>query len=86
MFTTRRAVQGSRRNNTWYQDDKIAALSSKIVGTYAPDLASDLMSDLYRFADAARLENDRRARIAAGEPVPMLVPPPAQSVASDSTP
>lgn len=86
MFTTRRAVQGSRRNNTWYQDDKLAALSSKIVGTYAPDLASDLMSDLYRFADAARLENDRRARIAAGESVPMLVPPPEKSVASDSTP
>lgn len=84
MFTTRRAVSGSRRNNTWYQDDKLAALSSKLVGTYAPDLASDLMSDLYRYADAARLENDRRARVAAGEPEPAFVPPPAASVATDA--
>ena len=76
-------VRGSMRNNRWYQDDKLAVLSSKVVGTYAPDLASDLMSDLYRFADAARLENDRRARVAAGEPEPMLVPPMEKSVASD---
>jgi hypothetical protein len=84
MFTTRRAVRGSMQNNRWYQDDKLAVLSSKVVGTFAPDLASDLMSDLYRFADAARLENDRRARVAAGEPEPMLVPPIEKSVATDS--
>jgi hypothetical protein len=82
MFTTRRAVSGASRQNRWYQDDKVAMLSSKLVGTYAPDLASDLMSDLYRFADAARLENDRRARVAAGQPQPMLVSPPEKSLAT----
>jgi hypothetical protein len=84
MFTTRRAVQGSRRNNVWYQDDKLAALSSKLVGTYAPELATDLMSDLYRYADAAQLENERRARYAAGEPAPLVDVPPTQSVAADA--
>jgi rhombotail lipoprotein len=84
MFTTRRAVQGTRRANVWYQDDKVAALSSKLVGTYAPDLASDLMSDLYRFAAAARLENDRRARVAAGVPEPTLEMPPPAAVAADA--
>ncbi len=84
MFTTRRAVQGTRRNNVWYQDDKLAALSSKLVGTYAPDLANDLMSDLYRYADAAQLENDRRSRVATGEPTPRITMPPAHEVATDA--
>jgi hypothetical protein len=87
MFTTRRAVQASRRNNVWYQDDKIAALTSKLVGTYAPDLASDLMSDLYRYADAAQLENERRAKVAAsGEPAPILSMPPARVMAEPTPP
>ena len=81
MFTTRRAVRGSMQNNRWYQDDKIAALTSKLVGTYAPDLASDLMSDLYRYAEAAQLENDRRARVAGGEPAPILSMPPTRVIA-----
>ncbi|KAB2900114.1 MAG: hypothetical protein F9K40_09595 [Kofleriaceae bacterium] len=81
MFTTRRAVHGSKRSNVWYQDDKLAALTSKLVGTYAPDLAGDLMSDLYRYADAAQLENERRARIAAGEPAPILSMPPSRVIA-----
>lgn len=83
MFTTRRAVQGARRNNRWYQDDKLAALSSKLVGTFAPDLATDVISDLYRYADAAHLENDRRARIAAGQPEPRFTPPTAATVATE---
>lgn len=86
MFTTRRAVQASRKGNVWYQADRLAALSSKLVGTYAPDLATDLMSDLYRYADAAQLENDRRARVAGGAATPYIVMPPATSVASDATP
>jgi hypothetical protein len=86
MFTTRRAVQASKRNNVWYQDDKIAALTSKVVGTYAPDLASDLMSDLYRYADAAQLENERRAKVAGGEPMPILSMPPARVMAEPTPP
>ncbi len=81
MFTTRRAVHGDKRSNVWYQDDKLAALTSKLVGTYAPDLASDLMSDLYRYAEAAQLENDRRARVAAGESIPLLSMPPSRTMA-----
>ncbi|MBE7447527.1 MAG: hypothetical protein HS111_01140 [Kofleriaceae bacterium] len=76
MFTTRRAVAGARTSNVWYQDDKLAALTSRLVGTYAPDLAADLMSDLYRYAEAAELENDRRARVAAGEAPLVDVPSP----------
>lgn len=78
MFTTRRAVQASKRNNVWYQDDKLAALTSKLVGTYAPDLASDLMSDLYRYADAAQLENERRAKYAGTDAPPILSMPPSR--------
>jgi hypothetical protein len=85
MFTTRRAVQASKRNNVWYQDDKIAALTSKLVGTYAPDLASDLMSDLYRYADAAQLENERRAKVAGGEAPPILSMPPTRVMAEPVT-
>jgi hypothetical protein len=75
LFTTRRSVFGQRRSNLWHQDDKLAMLVSTLAGRYAPDLADDVKSDLYRFADAARLENDHRARIAAGETI--LLPTPA---------
>jgi hypothetical protein len=86
MFTTRRAVSATKRNNVWYQDDKLAAMTSKLVGTYAPDLAGDLMSDLYRYADAAQLENDRRARVAAGEQLPILSMPPSRVIAEPAAP
>jgi hypothetical protein len=86
MFTTRRAVSATKRNNVWYQDDKLAAMTSRLVGTYAPDLAGDLMSDLYRYADAAQLENDRRARVAAGEQLPMLSMPPSRVIAEPAAP
>lgn len=86
MFTARRAVQASKRNNVWYQDDKIAAMTSKLVGTYAPNLAADLMSDLYRYADAAKLENERRARVASGESLPILSMPPSRVMAEPTPP
>ncbi len=64
LFTTRRSVRASTSTNVWYQDDKIEDLQTKVVSRFAPDLADDVKSDLYRFADAARIENDRRDKAA----------------------
>lgn len=82
MFTTRRAVYGDRRSNLWHQDDKIATLVSTLVNRYSPDLANDVKSDLYRFADAARIENEHRAMVARGEQIPLPVAP-RTAVATD---
>lgn len=82
MFTTRRAVSATNRSNLWHQDDKMAGMVSTMVARYAPALADDVMSDLYRFADAARIENEHRALVARGESVPLPMPPPT-AVATD---
>ncbi|MEZ4400284.1 MAG: hypothetical protein R3B06_09710 [Kofleriaceae bacterium] len=82
MFTTRRAVLGQRRSNLWHQDDKLARLASTLATRSAPALADDVKTDLYRFADAAKVENDRRSRVARGDAPSLALPPPA-AVASD---
>jgi len=84
MFTTRRAVYGDRTSNLWHQDDKIATLVSTLVNRYSPDLADDVKSDLYRFADAARIENEHRAMVARGESIPLPVAPPPTVIAVDA--
>ncbi|HVK77254.1 MAG TPA: hypothetical protein VM734_28305 [Kofleriaceae bacterium] len=81
LFTTRRSISGSKRSSTWYQDDKKAELRAALVGRFGGDLADDVKADLYRFAEAARVENDR-ARLAAAGAVTMPVPP-AMPVAAD---
>lgn len=85
MFTTRRAVSATASSNLWHQDDKMASMVSSMVGRFAPTLADDVMSDLYRFAEAARIENDHRARVARGEAIP-LPQPPATVLATDPEP
>ena len=83
LFTTRRAVYGDRSSNLWHQDDKIATLVSTLVNRYSPELADDVKSDLYRFADAARIENEHRAKVARGEPIPLPVAP-VTAIATDA--
>jgi hypothetical protein len=67
LFTTRRAVNGSRDSNVWYQDHKLDQLRAALLTRFAPSLADDVKADLYRFADAALIENRRRG-------VPTLTP------------
>lgn len=74
LFTTRRSVLGQRRSNLWHQADKLAALASTLAVRSAPALADDVKSDLFRFADAARVENQRHGQVAGA---PALAPAPA---------
>ena len=67
LFTTRRAVNGSKDSNIWYQDHKLDVLRAALLAKFAPSLADDVKADLYRFADAALVENRRRG-------VPTLTP------------
>ncbi len=60
LFTTRRAVNGSRNSNVWYQDHKLEQLRAALLSKFAPSLADDVKADLYRYADAALVENRRR--------------------------
>jgi hypothetical protein len=57
MFTTRRAIVASQRANEWNTDDKLDQLASNAVSKYSPDLATDFLVDVRRFADAAVAEN-----------------------------
>lgn len=82
LFTTRRSVDGTRRSNAWHQDDKKASLRAALVGRYAPELADDVKADLYRFAQAATVENDRRVAT-TGAPAVLPAPAPA-AVAADA--
>lgn len=68
LFTTRRSVRANTSTNIWYQDDKIEELQAKLVSRFAPDLADDVKTDLYRFADAVRIENERRDNPAGVQP------------------
>jgi hypothetical protein len=57
MFTTRRAVIASQRTNEWHTSDKLAKLASNTTSRFAPDLATDVLVDVRRFAAAAVAEN-----------------------------
>lgn len=74
LFTTRRAVLGNQRSNLWHQDDKLARLAAEAAVRGAGPLADDVKADLFRFADAARVENERRG---AGDPRVVGLPPAA---------
>jgi len=60
MFTTRRAIMATKRENEWRTDDKLAQLASNATSKFSPDLAQDFLVDVRRFADAALAENERR--------------------------
>jgi hypothetical protein len=64
MFTSRRAVSGSRSANNWDGGAKIAKLESQLLGKFTPDLAVDVDTDLARYARAAEIENARKTRLA----------------------
>jgi hypothetical protein len=57
MFTTRRAVMGTEETNEWHSADKLARLASMTASKAAPELATDVLADVRRFASAAIAEN-----------------------------
>ena len=79
MFTTRRAITASKRENEWRTTDKLAQLASNAVSKFAPDLAVDFLVDVRRFADAAIAENAKKlGGVVIGEvtePVPAVAAP-----------
>ena len=82
LFTTRRAVNGTRRSNVWHQDHKLEQLRAALLSKYAPSLADDVKADLYRFADAALVENRRRG---VHTLTPSLPAPPAKAAEPATT-
>jgi hypothetical protein len=79
MFTTRRSIEASERSNEWRTQDKLAMLAARAVSRFAPDLATDFLTDVRRFASAAIAENERTAAIEL-----VAVPPPGgPTVATD---
>ena len=61
MFTTRRVILATKRTNEWRKEDKLAMLTSHVTSKFAPDLATDFLLDVRRFASAAVAENDKRS-------------------------
>jgi len=60
MFTTRRGIMASKNSNEWRTADKLDQLASNAVAKFAPDLGTDFLVDVRRFANAAIAENDKR--------------------------
>lgn len=60
MFTTRRAIAASQTANEWHTDEKLDHLASSTAIKFAPQLATDFLVDVRRFADAAVAENKSR--------------------------
>jgi hypothetical protein len=85
LFTTRRAVSGSRSSNVWYQDQKLEQLRAALLAKFAPSLADDVKADLYRFADAALIENRRRGVNTLTPSSPGAPRPPAEAVPGEPT-
>ena len=82
MFTTRRAIVGAQRTNSWHTDDKLARLASNTVARYAPELAIDVLVDVRRFAAAAVAENAKRG--VAPDGLVQIPPPGGPTVATDT--
>ena len=60
LFTTRRSITASQTTNRWRTADKLDALASNATSKFAPELATDVLSDLRRFGAAAEAENAQR--------------------------
>ena len=79
LFTVRRRVSGKQRTNLWHTSDKLSRMRHVAAYKAAPSLAKDVRSAVFRFADAARIENKRRV---AAKPRPntatILSAPPSQ--------
>jgi hypothetical protein len=76
MFTTRRSIFATARSNEWRDADKLDQLASNTVSKYSPDLGTDFLLDVRRFANAAVAENEKRA---TGDSL-VHVPPPGGAV------
>lgn len=83
MFTTRRSIDAAQTTNRWHNSDKLDKLAALATSKFAPDLASDLLTDLRRFAAAAEAENQHRG---APDPLVKLPGSDGPSVATDSHP
>jgi hypothetical protein len=79
MFTTRRAITASQTENEWRTSEKLAILASNTVTKFAPELATDFLVDVRRFANAAIAEN---AKHASGEAIVSVPPTNASTVAN----
>lgn len=86
MFTTRRAIDAAQRTNQWHKRDKLARLAAVATSKFAPDLASDLLIDLRRFAAAAQAENTQRSGGANLDALIKLPGADGPSVATDGHP
>jgi len=91
MFTTRRAINAVQRTNQWHKADKLDKLAALATSKFAPELATDVLADLRRFAAAAQAENVQRAGGAAdrlvtlpGAERPPIIPPIDPSIAAPS--
>jgi hypothetical protein len=60
MFTTRRSISATQTTNRWNTKGKLDQMASNATSRFAPDLASDVLSDLRHFTAAAIAENAHR--------------------------
>ena len=60
MFTTRRSIQASETSNSWHTEEKLDRLAANALAKFSPDLATDVLADLRKFASAAIAENEKR--------------------------
>ncbi len=60
MFITRRAVTAEQRENEWRTNDKLAILAATTVSKLEPDLGTDFLVDVRRFANAAVAESSKQ--------------------------
>jgi hypothetical protein len=84
MFTTRRAITASQTTNEWHTQVKLDQLASRAVSKFSPELATDVLADLRRFAGAALAENAHRRPADPAAPVISMPAPAGLSVATDS--
>ena len=59
VFTVRRRVWGKRKTNLWHTDDKLEYMQRNAAINAAPELAKDVRKAVYRFSEAAAVENER---------------------------
>ena len=74
MFTTRRAVTAEQHENEWRTHEKLEQLASNTVTKFAPELATDFLVAVRRFANAAIAENAKHEGTGAVVSVPPMAP------------
>ena len=82
MFTMRRAIDASQSTNQWDKRAKLDKLAALATSRFAPELATDVLADLRRFAAAAEAENQHRG--APADSMVTVPPSGGPSVATDS--